>query len=88
MGKLLNHAKRQHVVFRTMLNKKRENMMKKPKAKLIGEDGNIFNLLGICTKALHKIGGYAEAKEMQKKVAMSNSYHEALSILMEYCDIE
>ena len=63
-------------------------LMEKPKVKLVGEDGNIFNLLGLCSKALEKIGGYAEAKEMQIKVAMSSSYHEALIILMEYCDVE
>jgi len=62
--------------------------MEKPKVKLIGEDGNIFNLLGICTEALQKKGGYAEAKEMQIKVAMSSSYHEALIILMDYCEVE
>ena len=63
-------------------------LVKKPKVKLVGENGNIFNLLGLCIKALEKIGGYAEAKELQKMVAMSSSYEEALSILMDYCDVE
>ena len=62
--------------------------MEKPKVKLIGENGNIFNLLGICTKSLQKIGSYAEAKEMQKMIAMSSSYDEALSILMDFCDVK
>ena len=63
-------------------------LTEKPKVKLVGEDGNIYNLLGICIKALQKIGAYSEAKEMQVKVAMSSSYHEALIILLDYCDSE
>ena len=30
--------------------------IKKPKVKLIGEDGNVFNLMGLCVKALRKAG--------------------------------
>jgi hypothetical protein len=59
----------------------------KPKAKLIGEDGNVFNLIGICSKALKKAGMHDEAKEMTEKVFSSNSYDEALAIMGDYCDI-
>jgi hypothetical protein len=60
----------------------------KPKAKVIGQDGNVFNLLGICTKALKKAELREEAKELQEKVFKSQSYSEALSIMGEYCELQ
>jgi len=59
---------------------------KKPKAKLLGADGNVFNLLGICKKALKKAGQAEEAKELTKRVFSSGDYHEALTIMLEYVD--
>ena len=29
-------------------------IMKKPKVKLVGQDGNVFNLMGLCSSALKK----------------------------------
>lgn len=58
----------------------------KPKAKLIGEDGNVFNLLAICRRSLHQ---YPNAfNELWERVQNSSSYDEALRIMMEYVDIE
>ena len=63
--------------------------MKKPKAKLVGEDGNVFILMGICFKALKDAGMHAEAKEMMEKIThTATSYTEALAIMMEYCETE
>ena len=42
-------------------------MSKKPKCPLIGQDGNIFNLMGIASKTLKRNGMYDEAKEMCSK---------------------
>lgn len=42
-------------------------MSKKPKCPLIGQDGNIFNLMGIASKTLKRNGMYDEAKEMCKE---------------------
>ena len=58
----------------------------KPKSPIIGADGNIFNLIGIASKSLKKEGYYEEANEMSKRVMSSNSYEEALGIIMEYID--
>ena len=58
----------------------------KPKVQLVGQDGNVFNLLGICTRALKRAGQYEEAKELQKRVLASKSYDEALVLMMEYVD--
>jgi len=59
----------------------------KPKAKVIGENGNVFNTLAICTLALKKAGMRAEADELSGKVIMAESYDHALRIMMEYCDL-
>ena len=61
---------------------------KKPKVKLVGEDGNVYNLIGICSRALKKAGQSEKAKEMSEKIFKSGSYHEALAIMMDYCEVE
>jgi hypothetical protein len=60
---------------------------KKPKVKLVGKDGNVFNLIGICQAALRKAGQPENAKEMAEKIYASNSYDAALGIMCEYCDV-
>ena len=60
----------------------------KPRCKLIGEDGNIFNLLGIASQTLRHIGLPDQAKEMAKRVMISGSYDEALMIISEYVEVE
>ena len=60
---------------------------KKPICKLIGEDGNIFNLLAIARRSLLRAGLKQEAEEMVDRVTSSNSYGEALGIIGEYVEI-
>lgn len=62
-------------------------MCQKPVVQLIGQDGNVFNLLGICSRALKKAGSFEEAKAMQERVFKAGSYTEALSIMGEYVEI-
>lgn len=50
----------------------------KPKCRLIGENGNIFNLLGIAMRTLEASGYSDSAEEMRSKVFASKSYYEAL----------
>lgn len=68
---------------------KKENNMsnEKPIAKVVGEDGNVFNLIGICSRALKKAGMKEAAEEMTSRIFKSGSYDEALSIMGEYCDL-
>jgi len=61
---------------------------KKPVAKVIGENGNVFVTLSICTTALKKAGMRAEADELPGKVMMAGDYNEALRIMMEYCEFK
>lgn len=58
----------------------------KPKAPIINADGNIFNLMGIASKALKREGFPEEAKVMTERIFESSSYTEALSIIQEYVE--
>ena len=59
----------------------------KPNCPLIGQNGNIFNLLGIASHTLKKNGMAEEAKEMSSRVMSSGSYGEALGIIGEYVNV-
>ncbi len=61
-----------------------EKEFKKVDAKIICADGNVFNLIGICQRALKNNGYYNEASELVTRVTNSQSYDEALQIMMEY----
>jgi len=61
----------------------------KPKCRLIGENGNIYNLMGIASKTLREALEPEKAHEMIKRITTeAKSYDEALVILMEYVDTE
>jgi hypothetical protein len=61
----------------------------KPKCKLIGENGNIFNLMGIAARTLRRAGLREEAGEMVDRITKSaKSYDEALTIIAEYVEVE
>ena len=62
--------------------------MNKPKVQLIGQDGNIFNLAGIASRALKRNGQPEEAKKMQEEIFSSESYEDALLVIMKYCEVE
>lgn len=60
---------------------------KKPKVKLSGQDGNVFNLIGLCSRALKAAGQEENAQLMSSECMHSHSYQEALGIMAKYCDI-
>ena len=64
--------------------------MQKPTCKLIGENGNIFNLIGIASRTLKENSLPEQAEEMSKRImgGEAGSYDEALRIIMEYVEIE
>ena len=64
-----------------------ESKQSKPDCPLIGQDGNIFNLVGIASRTLKRNGLSDEASEMAAKVFKSGSYEEALEIIGEYVNI-
>ena len=51
-----------------------ETSFKKPVAKVIGKDSNVFVLLGICTGALQKAGYSDKVEELAGKVMSAGSY--------------
>lgn len=59
----------------------------KPDCKLIGEDGNIFNLMARAARTLRENNLSEEAKEMRERITSSGSYDEALCIIGEYVNI-
>ncbi len=59
----------------------------KPDCALIGEDGNIFNLMGIASRTLKENGMANEAQEMCERVRSSGCYYEALGVIGEYVNI-
>lgn len=61
--------------------------MNKPKCKLIGENGNIYNLMAIASRTLIKAGMKDEANEMIAKVKQCKNYYEALGVIGDYVEI-
>ena len=67
---------------------KQTNEQTKPNCPLIGQDGNIFNLMGIATRTLCEYGMADQAKEMTNRIhSDAKSYYEALNIIGEYVNI-
>jgi hypothetical protein len=62
--------------------------MKKPVVKLIGADSNIFNLMSLARRAMINAGLKEESKQMIDEVTKSGHYHEAISIIMKYCEVK
>ena len=60
---------------------------RKPDCELIGQDGNIFNLMGIASRTLRRNGMAEEATEMCTRITKSGSYDAALCIIGEYVNI-
>lgn len=62
---------------------------RKPDCPLIGENGNIYNLIGLASQTLHRHGMEDHAKEMQERITggTCHSYDQALCILGEYVNI-
>ncbi len=63
--------------------------MEKPKCKLVGENGNIFYLIGMASRTLKNAGQPEKAKDMCNKItSQAKSYEEALVLISEYVEIE
>lgn len=60
----------------------------KPVVSLIGEDGNVFNVIGIVSRALKQVGQPDKAKEFTERAFKAHSYDEVLAMLNEYVEVE
>ena len=54
---------------------------------LVGQDGNVFNLMGIVSRALRENGFGDEVDDFVSEVTSSKSYHEALAVMMQWVDV-
>ena len=68
--------------------KKLLNRPKKPKMQLLGQDGNIFAIMGRASRLLKSSGQGDKAKEMRDRVMSCDSYQKALNIVSEYVETE
>ncbi len=61
----------------------------KPDCELIGQDGNIFNLMGIASRTLKQSGMDEQAQEMYQRITGGgcHDYYQALGIIGEYVNI-
>ena len=59
----------------------------KPDCPLIGEDGNIFRIMGIASETLRENGMQEQAEEMRGRIFQCQSYDSALSIIGDYVNI-
>ena len=60
----------------------------RPKMQLIGQDGNIFAIMGRASRLLKSSGQGDKAKEMRDRVMSCDSYQKALNIVSEYVKTE
>ena len=59
----------------------------KPDCPLIGQNGNVFNLMSIASRTLKENGMAEEAKQMQKEITQCESYGAALNVIGQYVNI-
>jgi len=59
----------------------------KPELELVGQDGNVFSILGNATRVARKAGWSKEKIEEFQKKAMSGDYNNALQTCMDYFDV-
>ena len=69
------------------LNVEMGQSVPKPECELIGQNGNIYNLMGIAERTLKENGLNQQAKEMITRISSSNSYDKALMIIADYVEI-
>ena len=56
--------------------------------KLVGEDGNVFNIIGKVSRELKRAGFKDEAKQFQDEVFQCKNYDEVLQLVFKYVDVE
>ena len=65
-----------------------EPQPQKPRMELLGQDGNIFGILGQASRLLKRAGMKEQSDEMFSRVTACGNYYEALNIISEYVETE
>jgi hypothetical protein len=60
---------------------------KLPKCQLLGEDGNVFAIIGKVKKTLNQAGLKEQGKEFVMRAMGAESYDEILQLSFEYVDV-
>jgi hypothetical protein len=61
----------------------------KPPVKLVGQDGNVFNVIGLCKRAARMAGwSPAQTQEFTARCFSAGSYDEVLQIVLESFEVE
>lgn len=55
---------------------------------LVGQNGNAFNILGICLRAMRQAGLSQEERDAFQKEATSGNYDNLLCTCMEWFNVE
>lgn len=79
-----NSLTERHIDYKIKYN------VEKPECKLIGENGNIFNLILLASICLTEHNMEEQAEEMKRRIIEkqeAHSYDEALNIIGEYIEI-
>ncbi len=58
----------------------------KPRLKLIGRDGNVFNVIGLVRRRLIDAGRPDAAAEFTERATRTSSYDHVLQLVFEYVD--
>jgi len=62
--------------------------MNKPRCKLIGKDGNVFNIIGLVRNALRNAGQLEQAREFVIESLSCGSYDKVLVLAKKYVEVE
>lgn len=57
-------------------------------SRIIGANGNVFNLIAIVSRDLRKAGFLELEKEFKDKCFHATSYNEVLAIIQDFVDVE
>jgi hypothetical protein len=63
-------------------------IMTKPRCKLVGTDGNVFNVIKNVANSLKEAGLRDQAEEFRTKAFEKKSYDGVLRLAMEYVEVE
>ena len=61
--------------------------MEKPTVKIIDEDGNVFNIIGLVSKGLKRAGLKEQAQEFTAKAFKCDSYEVVLALVQDYVEV-
>lgn len=62
--------------------------MEKPICILTGQDGNVFNVIGLVSRTLKRAGQADKAREFVDRATKSKSYDDVLALCWDYVEVE